>query len=106
MHAPAVQVASETVLMRAAPAPVQTATGPSISSTASRPISGVAAYQTRGARRAAEAAAQAAAAQDQATSPPDTMRAAAAAPTPGAVEDPAKPVASAPRVPTPVRRLA
>lgn len=58
------QVASEPALMRAVPAPVQSAAAPSVAS-GSRAISGVAAYQTRAARRAAEAAAAQAAAQAQ-----------------------------------------
>jgi hypothetical protein len=108
-HAPAAvmpaQVASEPALMRAAPAPVQTAAASSMS-TAPRPISGV--PRTRHVRHGVrlKPLPKRRLAQEQTASPADTTPAAATAPAPGAVEERAKPVASAPSMPTPGRRLA
>lgn len=109
MHAPAAVMHSSAAQAAAHPAPTPTAhlqsqPATAAASTASRPVSGVSAYQTRAARRAAEAAVQAAAAQVQSGSSAATVPAAPAAPAPDDVTKPARSAPTAPVAPLQARR--
>src|SRR5919205_16293 len=98
MQTPAVQAAAHGPV-----APLQTQSAGGSGTVAPRQISGVSTYQTRAARRAAEAAAQAAAAQTQApSSAPVTAAPAASAPTRG--KEHGQSGHAAPLAPAPVRR--
>ncbi|WP_395398343.1 CpaF family protein [Arthrobacter sp. UC242_113] len=104
MHISAAQAAAHAAPAPAAQLQIQPATA--IGSTAPRQISGVSAYQTRAARRAAEAAAAQAAYQTPVASPAAIVPPASAAPVPAATAESVESAQTTPVAAPQVRRRA